>query len=51
MKIEIEKLKDSGKNPRKITKAAIERLKKSILENPGFFEARPILVNHIVIIK
>ena len=47
MKIAIEKLKDSGKNPRKITKAAIERLKKSILENPDFFEARPILVNHV----
>jgi hypothetical protein len=47
MKIAIEKLKSSGKNPRKITKAAIERLKKSILENPDFFEARPILVNHV----
>ena len=47
MKIEIEKLKNSGKNPRKITKAAIERLKKSISENPDFFEARPILVNHV----
>lgn len=47
MKIAIEKLKSSGKNPRKITKAAIERLKKSISENPDFFEARPILVNHV----
>ena len=47
MKIAIEKLKDSGKNPRKITKAGIERLKKSISENPDFFEARPILVNHV----
>lgn len=47
MKIEIKKLKNSGRNPRKITKAAIERLKKSILENPDFFEARPILVNHV----
>ena len=47
MKIAIEKLKNSGRNPRKITKAAIERLKKSILENPDFFEARPILVNHV----
>ena len=47
MKIAIEKLKNSGKNPRKITKAAIERLKKSISENPDFFEARPILVNHV----
>jgi ParB-like chromosome segregation protein Spo0J len=47
MKIAIEKLKSSGKNPRKITKAGIERLKKSISENPDFFEARPILVNHV----
>jgi len=47
MKIAIEKLKSSGRNPRKITKAAIERLKKSISENPDFFKARPILVNHV----
>lgn len=47
MKIAIEKLKNSGKNPRKITKQSIERLKKSILENLDFFEARPILVNHV----
>ena len=47
MKIAIEKLKNSGRNPRKITKVAIERLKKSISENPDFFEARPILVNHV----
>ena len=47
MKIAIDKLKNSGKNPRKITKTAIVRLKKSILDNPDFFEARPILVNHV----
>jgi len=46
MKLKTELLKNSSKNPRKITKAGIERLKKSIKENPLFFEARPVLVNH-----
>jgi len=46
MKLRTELLKSSSKNPRKITKAGIERLKKSIKDNPLFFEARPVLVNH-----
>lgn len=35
------------RNPRKITKDQMEKLCKSIQEDPGFLENRPILVNHI----
>ena len=41
----LSELKPNPKNPRKGTKEAIEKLAKSILENPKFFEARPILLS------
>lgn len=34
-------------NPRKIARKNLERLKKSITDNPDFFEARPVLLNRI----
>ena len=37
---------DDG-NPRKIAKKNLERLKKSIVDNPDFFEARPVLLNRV----
>ena len=41
----LSELKPNPKNPRKGTKEAIEKLAQSILENPKFFEARPILLS------
>lgn len=34
-------------NPRKIVKKNFERLKRSITDNPEFFEARPVLLNRV----
>lgn len=46
--IEVAKIDDSEDgNPRKIVKKNLERLKKSITDNPEFFEARPVLLNHV----
>lgn len=41
----LSELKPNPKNPRKATKEAIEKLARSISENPKFFEARPILLS------
>ena len=41
----LSELKPNPKNPRKSTKEAIEKLARSISENPKFFEARPILLS------
>lgn len=38
-------LKELPNNPRKITKEALETLKKSIKHNPDYFEARPIILS------
>lgn len=40
---------DAGEdgNPRKIAKKNFERLQKSIVDNPDFFEARPVLLNRV----
>lgn len=41
----LSELKPNPKNPRKGSKEAIEKLARSISENPKFFEARPILLS------
>jgi ParB-like chromosome segregation protein Spo0J len=38
-------IKPLDNNPRKITKEQLETLKKSISENPEYFEARPIILS------
>lgn len=43
--IDITKLNNYERNPRKVDKKEFEDLKKSISEHPKFFEARPILCN------
>lgn len=43
--LEIEKLNNYERNPRKVDKKEFEDLKRSIQEHPEFFEARPILYN------
>jgi ParB-like chromosome segregation protein Spo0J len=45
--IEIEKLTLLDNNPRRITKDQFEKLKKSLKEDPKFFELRPCLVNKV----
>ncbi len=44
-KIEVGSLKMNERNKRKISKPAFERLKKSIIENQEYFNARPIIIN------
>lgn len=49
MQIEYRKLSElhpHPDNPRKVTKEGIEQLAQSIVENPDFFEARPILLSN-----
>lgn len=41
----LDELKPNPKNPRKVTKDAVEKLAQSIKDNPKFFEARPILLS------
>ena len=43
--IKLSTLKPWPKNPRKISKEQLEKLKQSISENPEFMIARPIIVN------
>lgn len=43
--IPISKLTLLEKNPRRITKEQMEKLCKSVKEDPGFLTARPVLVN------
>ena len=38
-------LKKLENNPRTITKKDMDRLKKSVAENPDYFEARPIILS------
>lgn len=45
--VAISTLKELKGNPRTITTARFEILKKSIASNPEFFEARPVLVNEV----
>lgn len=48
--IDILKLKRHPKNPRKINEIKLDELGKSLLENPEFFKARPIIVDKNLII-
>jgi len=43
--IELDKLKLHKDNPRKISHKELEKLAKSISENPEYFEARPIITD------
>lgn len=43
--IDISKLNNYQRNPRKVDKKDFDDLKKSISEHPEFFEARPVLYN------
>ena len=42
---ELTALQPNPKNPRKVTREAVEKLAESIKKNPAFFEARPILLS------
>ena len=42
----IDELKKHENNPRTITSDQLERLKESIVKNPDYFEARPIVVSN-----
>lgn len=44
-RIKISDLTLLEKNPRKITKEAMDKLVKSLKEDPGFFDKRPCLIN------
>src|SRR6266404_5210691 len=45
--IEISKLELLERNPRKITQEQFSKLKKSLKQDPKFFELRPCLVNRV----
>lgn len=48
--IEVEKLKLNEKNPRRIDAPAFERLCQSLLEDPEYFQMRPIISNKDLVV-
>lgn len=44
--VELSKLNVLENNPRTISKENFDRLKKSIKDNPDYFEARPLIVSN-----